>query len=112
MIQSLRATLFSGDTVSIQSVITLIVILAIAVIAIGFVVLMNDAERRIPVQYAKRVVGRKMYGGQSTHIPMKVGDGRRYPDYLCGVDYVFSTDDIYVHLWTECTDDRVLGGNP
>lgn len=72
MIQSLRATLFSGDTVSIQSVITLIVILAIAVIAIGFVVLMNDAERRIPVQYAKRVVGRKMYGGQSTHIPMKL----------------------------------------
>lgn len=72
MIQSLRATLFSGDTVSIQSVITLIVILAIAMIAIGFVVLMNDAERRIPVQYAKRVVGRKMYGGQSTHIPMKL----------------------------------------
>ncbi len=72
MIQSLRATLFSGDTVSIQSVITLIVILAIAVVSIGFVVLMNDAERRIPVQYAKRVVGRKMYGGQSTHIPMKL----------------------------------------
>lgn len=36
------------------------------------IVFMNDAERRIPVQYAKRVVGRKMYGGQSTHIPVKV----------------------------------------
>ena len=34
---------------------------------------MNDAERRIPIQYAKRVVGRKMYGGQSTHLPIKVG---------------------------------------
>ena len=34
---------------------------------------MNDAERRIPIQYAKRVVGRKMYQGQSTHIPIKVG---------------------------------------
>ena len=34
---------------------------------------MNDAERRIPVQYAKRVVGRKMYGGQSSHLPIKVG---------------------------------------
>ena len=33
---------------------------------------MNDAERRIPVQYSKRVVGRKLYGGQSTHLPMKV----------------------------------------
>ena len=48
----------------------LIIIVAVAVVAI--VVLMNDAERRIPVQYAKRVVGRKMYGGQSTHIPIKV----------------------------------------
>lgn len=40
---------------------------------IWVIVFMNDAERRIPVQYAKRVVGRKMYGGQSSHIPIKVG---------------------------------------
>ena len=39
---------------------------------IVLIVYVNDAERRIPVQYAKRVVGRKMYGGQSTHLPMKV----------------------------------------
>lgn len=39
---------------------------------IAFIVWMDNAERRIPVQYAKRVVGRKMYGGQSTHIPLKV----------------------------------------
>ena len=37
-----------------------------------FIVFISNAERRLPVQYAKRVVGRKMYGGQSTHIPMKV----------------------------------------
>jgi len=37
-----------------------------------FVVFISDAERRIPVQYAKRVVGRKMYGGQATHLPIKV----------------------------------------
>ena len=36
------------------------------------IVIVNNAERRIPVQYSKRVVGRKMYGGQSTHLPMKV----------------------------------------
>ncbi|MGN1481633.1 preprotein translocase subunit SecY [Porcipelethomonas sp.] len=42
------------------------------VVMIGFVVFMNEAERRIPIQYAKRVVGRKQYGGQSTHIPIKV----------------------------------------
>jgi len=48
----------------------LIVILFLAMI--GFIVFMTDAERRIPVQYAKKVVGRKMYGGQNTHIPIKV----------------------------------------
>jgi protein translocase subunit secY/sec61 alpha len=44
----------------------------IFVVMIGLVVLMTNAERRIPVQYAKRVVGRKMYGGQSSYIPIKV----------------------------------------
>ena len=43
-----------------------------AIAMIVLIVYVNDAERRIPVQYAKRVVGRKMYGGQSTHLPMKV----------------------------------------
>ncbi len=44
----------------------------IFIVMIGLVVLMTNAERRIPVQYAKRVVGRKMYGGQSSYIPIKV----------------------------------------
>ena len=43
---------------------------ALAIIVL--IVFVNDAERRLPVQYAKRVVGRKMYGGQNTHLPMKV----------------------------------------
>lgn len=43
-----------------------------AVILIAGVVWVTEAERRVPVQYAKRVVGRKMYGGQSTHIPIKL----------------------------------------
>ncbi len=47
-------------------------LIIIFVLLIGFIVLMNQAERRIPVQYAKRVVGRKQYGGQSSHIPVKV----------------------------------------
>ena len=72
MINSIRASLFSAEEISIQSIITLVAILVISVVAIGFVVLMQDAERKIPVQYAKRVVGRKMYGGQSTHIPIKL----------------------------------------
>ncbi|NBI68613.1 preprotein translocase subunit SecY [Pseudoflavonifractor sp. 60] len=50
-----------------------LVLIVIGMLAlVVFIVYINNAERRIPVQYAKRVVGRKMYGGQSTHIPMKV----------------------------------------
>ncbi|MGN1092710.1 MAG: preprotein translocase subunit SecY [Monoglobaceae bacterium] len=47
-------------------------IVVFMLLVVAFVVMMNEAERRLPVQYAKRVVGRKMYGGQSTHIPIKV----------------------------------------
>ena len=49
-----------------------ILLLLGALAMIVLIVFINDSERRIPVQYAKRVVGRKMYGGQSTHLPMKV----------------------------------------
>ena len=51
--------------------ITLLMLIG-ALAMIVLIVFINDSERRIPVQYAKRVVGRKMYGGQSTHLPMKV----------------------------------------
>lgn len=47
-------------------------VLIVFVLMIGFIVFMNEAERRIPIQYAKRVVGRKQFGGQNTHIPIKV----------------------------------------
>lgn len=49
-----------------------IILFVVAIVVIALVVMMNDAERRIPVQYSKRVVGRKVYGGQNTHIPIKV----------------------------------------
>ena len=48
-------------------------IIAVAMVAlVVFIVFINDAERRIPIQYAKRVVGRKVYGGQNTNLPIKV----------------------------------------
>ena len=49
----------------------LIVVVGMALLVV-FIVFINDAERRIPIQYAKRVVGRKIYGGQSTNLPIKV----------------------------------------
>ena len=57
-----------------------IIIMAIIVVIIVIaVVLISEGERRIPIQYAKRIVGRKMYGGQSTHIPVKVNMGGVMP---------------------------------
>ncbi len=49
----------------------LVVVILLALVV--FIVFINDAERRIPIQYAKRVVGRKVYGGQNTNLPIKVG---------------------------------------
>lgn len=62
----------SSGSGAIKNVIMVPIILILFLAIIGFIVFMNDAERRIPVQYAKRVVGRKMYGGQNTYIPIKV----------------------------------------
>lgn len=52
--------------------IVLLLILLVFVAMVALVIFVQEAERRIPVQYAKKVVGRKMYGGQSSHIPIKV----------------------------------------
>jgi preprotein translocase subunit SecY len=49
-----------------------ILLIAFMVVVVGFIVFVERGQRRVPVQYAKRIIGRKMYGGQSTHLPMKV----------------------------------------
>ena len=54
-------------------------ILGIMVLVVAFIVMVERAERRIPVQYARRVVGRRMMGGQSTHLPLKVNSGGVIP---------------------------------
>lgn len=61
------------------NIFTVALFIAFALAVIAAVVIMTQAERRIPVQYAKRVVGRKMYGGQSTHIPIKVNSAGVIP---------------------------------
>jgi preprotein translocase subunit SecY len=55
-----------------RSIIAVLLMLAVVVVVIGLVVWLETAQRKIPVQYAKRVVGRKMYGGASTFLPLKV----------------------------------------
>ncbi|MCR1898648.1 preprotein translocase subunit SecY [Irregularibacter muris] len=61
------------------NILTLILFIIFAIIVIAAVVAVQEGQRRIPVQYAKRVVGRKMYGGQSSHIPMKINQAGVIP---------------------------------
>ena len=70
------ATQVSEGAVSAVAVVVLIIV---AVLVTMVVIEMQQGVRKIPVQYAKRVVGRKMYGGQSTHIPMKVNQAGVIP---------------------------------
>jgi preprotein translocase subunit SecY len=58
---------------------TFAVVIAVGIAIVGFVVFMEQAQRRIPVQYAKRMVGRRMYGGSSTYIPLKVNQAGVIP---------------------------------
>lgn len=61
------------------TIVTAIVVLIAAILIVTGITFVDLGERRIPVQYAKRVIGRKMYGGQSTHIPMKINQSGVLP---------------------------------
>ena len=60
-----------GKTI-LNGVLAVLIILAVVLVTVVFVIFLQDGERRIPVQYAKKMQGRKMVGGQSTNIPLKV----------------------------------------
>lgn len=68
---TLYTKFMSGGNIGVRAT-TLIAMLAVIVAMVVFVIILNDAERRIPVQYSKKMVGRKLVGGQSSHIPLKV----------------------------------------
>jgi preprotein translocase subunit SecY len=59
--------------------IAILILVAMMVAVVAFIIFVERSERRIPVQYAKRIVGRKMMGGQSTHLPLKVNSGGVMP---------------------------------
>ncbi|MGI6746043.1 MAG: preprotein translocase subunit SecY [Acutalibacteraceae bacterium] len=68
---SINSYFFRGGPKGVYYYLAPLVVI-IYILMLGYIVWMDNAEHRIPVQYAKRVVGRKMYGGQNTHIPIKV----------------------------------------
>jgi preprotein translocase subunit SecY len=68
--------LFSAGSISILNILLFVVF---AVVIVAGIIFVQEGERRIPVQYSKRIVGRKVYGGRSTHIPMKVNQAGVIP---------------------------------
>jgi len=80
MMTSLYFDMLKGKLYNLFVPLALILLL----LSIAFIVWMDNAEHRIPVQYAKRVVGRKMYGGQSSHIPLKVNMSGVLPVIFAG----------------------------
>ena len=93
-------SIFRGET---QLVLwTLIAFVIAAILIFAAVVTVNDAERKIPVQYAKQVKGRKMYGGQSTHIPIKVNSSGVMP--LIFAFAILSFPDLIINLFGVSSD--------
>ena len=71
-ITTLWRLIVNNGTISTVGIVTALAIIIGAIVLVAGVVFVQQAERRVPVQYAKKVVGRKMYGGQNTHIPLKL----------------------------------------
>ena len=71
-IVNLANLIMTDSGVSTKGIVTALVIIIGAILLVAGVVFVQQAERRVPVQYSKKVVGRKMYGGQNTHIPLKL----------------------------------------
>ena len=71
-------TVYTGPSLPVRLLIGLAVVIFAVAVVVG-IILITEGTRKVPVQYAKRVVGRKMYGGQSSHIPMKVNQAGVIP---------------------------------
>ena len=111
----LFANILSGVPHGISKLISLgwkaiFVVVAMAALIV-FIVFINDAERRIPIQYAKRVVGRKVYGGQSTNLPIKVSMSGVMPvifaSSICSIPATICT----LGGWTDSSVYKVLFAN-
>jgi preprotein translocase subunit SecY len=76
--QAIRAIITNLQT-GTWSIFTLIILMIVMIVTVAAVVFVERGQRKIPVQYAKRVVGRKVYGGQATHLPLRVNSGGVIP---------------------------------
>jgi len=97
------------------SVFFMLIIVVFMIGVVGFIVFVERAQRRIPVQYAKRIVGRRMYGGQSTHLPLKINTSGVIPPIFASSIIMFPTTvasfiDISGIPWLQYIVDSLSGG--
>ena len=96
------------------NIFTMLILVVVMVAVTGFVVLMESSQRRIPVQYAKRVVGRKMYGGQSTHLPIRVNTAGVIPVIFASSIIMFpqTITQFITHPWAQAVTLALTWGHP
>jgi len=88
-----------------------IIVLMVAVV--GAIIYVERGQRRIPVQYAKRIVGRRMYGGQSTHLPLKVNTAGVIPPIFASSIIMFPATiaNFMEHPWMKAVSDSLMPGS-
>jgi preprotein translocase subunit SecY len=84
-------------------ILTVLFIAFLVVVVVGVIIFMERGQRRIPVQYAKRVVGRRMYGGQSSHLPLKINTSGVIPPIFASSILIFPATiaQFVQHPWTQ-----------
>ena len=102
--------LLSTGEMGIFAVLILVVLM---VAVVGFIIFVEQGQRRIPVQYAKRVVGRRMYGGQSTHLPLKINTSGVIPPIFASSIIMFpATIGSFVEVeWIQSFTSAIRPGN-
>lgn len=95
-----------------MSIFFAVFLIVFMVAVVGFIVFVESGQRRIPVQYAKRVVGRKMYGGQSTHLPLKVNTAGVIPPIFASSIIMFPATiaNFIPHPWMKSAADYLMPG--
>lgn len=90
-----------------------VLLLVFMVMVLGFIIFVEQGQRRIPVQYAKRVVGRRMYGGQSTHLPLKINTSGVIPPIFASSIMMFpATAASFITIpWLKAVADSLSPGN-
>jgi preprotein translocase subunit SecY len=90
----------------------ILILIAMMVLIVGIIVYVESGQRRIPVQYAKRVIGRKMYGGQSTHLPLKVNTAGVIPPIFASSIIMFPATiaNFIPHPWMKAVAAAVVPG--